>query len=126
MCNSTNVLWLFLLAWNDWTSFGWVQHLLQACQARSPRYWCHSQLSLHPIEVNCSWFVTSRSINILLGLKTVYLFYLLEYIPKAGCLCFEGLVFVICAELFLGFLVGWFPLILEFGSCWGEVKFFKK
>merc|ERR1711915_879881 len=36
----------------DWTSFGRIQHLLQACQTRKARYWCHSQLPFYPIEVN--------------------------------------------------------------------------
>lgn len=36
---------------DDWPLPGRVLHLIQACEAREARYWCHPLFSVHPSEV---------------------------------------------------------------------------
>merc|ERR1711881_760611 len=36
---------------NDWTLFGRVLHLLQACEARKARNWSYPLLQIHPSQV---------------------------------------------------------------------------
>jgi hypothetical protein len=50
---ATFLIILFFSARDDWTLPWWIQHHIQACEARKARYWCHPFIKIHPSQVNC-------------------------------------------------------------------------
>ena len=54
-------LWMFIVvAWNDWTLFGWIQYHIQACEARKTRYWCHALLPIYSSQIDCACYIATR------------------------------------------------------------------